>query len=313
MSNWTLKNQERKLKGGSNLPPAKKSSGKQIALTLLLCAIVLSTFMMVFAVDYYYTTLNGTSQEVSLFKSDIDTEYPTTDYISTYTGNRYYDSQTGQRIGKGADWIQFNRTPAYLGNDTWSANINGTGAMLPYGWQYFSIQNSLFNVDEWVLTKIVVNITLNADTDLRIASSIDSMNTYTDPTDFTQSNLLFHDTTVSGVTYYNKSYIIPLSTALSIYDIAQERTDYVLFTNIYDKNADGFSAWACQWEIELFGRKVSGWSEQTTLALVLFAGTSFNLIGGWFALDQNDWGRDVKDIPPKRKPKSKTKSKRRSK
>lgn len=288
------------------MPKAKKSTGTQILLTFVMTVVLLSGFGLVFAVDYYYTNLNGTTDEIELFTTDSNTEYPVTDYIPTFVGNRYFDSQTGQRMGKGSDWIQFNRTPAYLGNDTWSASINNTVAMEPYGWQYFSIQNSLFDVDTWVLTKITVNLTLNADTDLRVATSLDCLNTFSDPADTTQGNILFHDTTVSGVTYYNKTYTIPLSVALTIFDTAQERTDYLLFCNIYDKDADGLTAWACQWKITLHGRIVSGWNEQTSVSVALLGAISMNVIVGIYALDQFDIGGAVRDLP-RRKPKRRSK------
>jgi len=313
MSNWTLKNPERKQKGGIKLPPVKRSSGKQIFLTLLLCGIVLSTFMMVFAVDYYYTNLDGTSDEQVLFTTDSNTDYLEYDYK---TGTSLMDSwRTAQYmyVPVGHHY-QYNRTPAYLGNDTWSANVNNTDALLPYGWNYFAVVITLTEVPTWILSKIVVNVTLNGDTDLRVASSIDHFNDEADPSDPLGANLLFHDASAGGMVNYNKSFPISLTTALAIFDTSQERTDYTLALIVYDKNADGLSAWASKWKIELHGSIVTGWSEQTTIALVLLAGTSFNLIGGWFALDQNDWGKDIKDIPPKRKPKSTTpKSKRRRK
>jgi hypothetical protein len=292
----------------------KKSTGKQIALTVLLVGILLSTFLMVFAVDYYYTNQNGTGEIVELFTTDVNQEYPHYNYDPVGLPSPFWDSiATGQFHAVLPNFWQFNRTPAYLGNNTWSISVNDTGqAVAP---QFVQVVMPIDNLPNMIITEMVVNITLNADADLLVEGTAQHFNEPQDQTDSTRATLLFNDALAGGITFYNRSYPISLTNSLRIFDISQETDTNLIVFIIADLNGDGLSAWACQWKVTLYGRSTLGWTEQTTIAVVLLLGTAFNLIGGWFALDQNDWGKDVKDIPPKRTRKPKTKkrkSKRRS-
>lgn len=272
---------------------AKKTDAKQMVLAFVFAVVLVMGFLITWGINSYYEQ-NGVSNEIILFETDTNTEYKTYDYVPG--ANVYFDQQTSQRLGKGTDWIQFNRTPVYTGNSTWSANINNTDSMLPYGWNYFSIQIDLSNVNQWILSKIVANVTLNGDSDLRIISSIDSFNLLSDPSDSTQFNILFIDNLAGGITDYDKSIDIPLSTALSLNNIAQERTNFVLFFNIFDKDQDGFSDWACDWKITLYGSQISGWSQIDSLTVGF--GIS-NVIAGItiiYMTDAIDLGKVVKDV-----------------
>lgn len=254
---------------------------KAIALTLIMMLYLISGVAGVFAIDYEW---NNNFPTENLFELDDNANFPIVAQDDTFPTNYYYDLQTSQRVYKDSYPFQFNRTAIWLGNNTYSMAVNTTDGADNSAYYVVSIPN----LKSWTISDLFVNMSKNTDPDLTFTVAIyhyNSQLSYTDPI-----NTIFQSTTVGSVsgTEYSTHYSIPLGTAISIADNANEYTNSVLVISIRDSSHDGLTGYAWTMDLEIHGQKISNVSITDTAAWVLIALIVIGWLMIYYIADKND-------------------------
>lgn len=260
---------------------------KDILLTVVFVFIILVGFVGIWYVAEF---TNGQSEQL-LWQTDSDTKYDVLE--GDYTFTTY---QTSTEVPSGP--FQYNRTPAYLGNNTWGMSVNAT----TLGTLNYALIN-LPELNNWLISTVVINLTVPLDADLGIYMSI-----YSHPVDKLLATNWAHTRIYTDVGaggdldgYYNQSVTIPLTIGLSLYDHASHYAEHSLSLMWDDIAPDGMSAFSPQWSIEIYGQKQTGWSLTDKLALVVGFADFLLIMGVIYVQDQFDIFGYVKDLPSTKK------------
>jgi hypothetical protein len=292
------------------LAKQKATSGFQILLAIVMMLTMLSGFVFVYAIDIYD---NGETTGEIVFESDsnmqhslLDIEFTPVDFLTLQNAYYYSDSPY---------FFQYNKTAVYNGNNTWLLNCNGTIALVSNALNVYEI---IPNIDSFIIDNIIINMNIDiidVDVNFDIGFIFDESGTVDLNTPSNERLVPLLDTSESnyGVDFpdgwYNKSFNLPLSKSLNIYDLAQEKTNGHLYIVIGDGNANGLTAFTLSYEVIINGKPITTMSTVNTVKWAIGGTGILGIIVGIFMLDQYDLGGYTKDLP-KRKAKSKNKPKK---
>jgi len=306
-----------------DMPKRKTTSGTQIVLAIVMFMVMISGFAMVFAIDYYY---NGSAESEILYSTD--SSYESLNWIvedSSFTQEYYLRNAFTIRdyAWTPPQLIQYNKTAVYQGNDTWVMSANATSSDIDASQLQFTID--LPNLNKWVIETIDVNLNVDTtDDDVRFNYAMLFCNNkfFTDVGVPPQERfeLIYNNQHSTFATsfpdgWYNQSINVPLASSLDMYDLAQEKTDYGLLLNVLDYSLDGNEAWTVTYNIEITGRKISGWSIADSLTWALGGSAFIGFVTAVYMMDNFDIGGTFRDLPRMKRsnPKRKKKSGRRKK
>lgn len=260
---------------------------KQAVLSTIFILVLIGGFVGVWYVDAYYEDGNSTL----LFESDSNTEFGSYNFVGNPT---YFPSlKTCQRIS--TNYLQYNRTPAYIGNNTYLISLNDTNANFNSGY----IVIDMPNLDSWIIDKIIVNSTENDDPSYRFISSFISSPLPAWNLDKNVGVSVIDFYGAGGNNWINTTETVSLTEGLEIYQNAQG-TQSILAIQFYDDGAD-WNGFAWEFHIEIYGEKITGWSKLDATNLVIASCGTINIIVGIFMTDQIDVGGYVKDLQKRRK------------
>lgn len=268
----------------------KNSSLKQTAvfMTAIFTVLMLTGFVGVYAVDYEWKQ-NYPSER--LFITDGDTQFVTIDYDpDSYPDPYYPDLQTCQRELLSGTPMQYNRTAVYTGNNTYSIAVNETSGSSNSALMVMEIPN----VENWIMSDIWINMSKNTDPDITLSATLiyyDDIHIYTNPSDQIYLNYAVGSTTGTD---YETHLSIPLATALSINNNANQFDNVALMVIFKDKDNDGLSAFAWEMTLTIDGQKTSDMSIADTVSWVLGGSVVINIIAIAYMTD----GLDI--IPKKK-------------
>lgn len=264
-----------------------KTQPKDILLTVVFVFIILIGFVGVWYVAEY---TNGQNVEI-VYESDSDTDYTVLKWLNSAEFTTF---QTASYIPS-LEW-QFNRTPAYIGNNTWGMSVNESAVGVQH-----QVVFAMPHMKNWVIDEIILNITNNDDTDMRIGLTAYSTATAGIGDSSAGTVILLDNTAGGSALYYNETIDVPLVTALDIYDHANNHPVTILVLFWDDLSGDGMSAFSPQWKITITGEKQSTWSMNNKLALVVGFADFMLVIGIIYIQDQFDLFGYVKDLPTTKK------------
>lgn len=277
------------------------AKAKDLMLAVLFASLILIGFVGVYVVAYYE---NGVVSE-SLFISNAETDFNSFEYDENcaYEG---WSLRTSQKWNDPpSDYYQTNYTPVYQGNDTWAFSIDGFDSTATVG--YVDICMDLPNMDDWVIEKIILNMTLPNEDDQHVGISIwttNSIITYEDSpysADIDQITPIYsssHD----SVSEFNLEIDVALTKALRVYDLAQEKTFYSVLFGVGDTDDDGIPSHAVQFKMEIIGQKTRAQTLNTQLTWILGGASVLNIVGIIYMTDSIDLGKTTIDLrPPKRR------------
>lgn len=282
----------------------KKQSINQVWLSVLFMIVILGNFVTVAGISYYYES-NGADTKTLLWETDSDSEYlhfTTTDnyvqypYLNVTTGIRWIE--TGNII---AEKVEL--TPAYLGNGTWGVSCPTLGNN-PYDWVSGVVVVAVPNMHNYLITNIFINYTMPDNdvhwgiTALHTDSTIFGLTDYgsADPQS-QETNIIPPSSNAVTVDDYVLAYDVPLAKSLAIFDDSRDKsfTALEMGWNIDDPSV-GMVGFASQWNVQIYGEQITGWSLQDSLTVSV---TLWNIIIGLaivYSLDVIDLGGFVKTI-----------------
>lgn len=284
-------------------------------MSFLFVIVIVFSFGAIALIDAGFEQ-SGTEQ--LLYVTDSNTEYASYLYGTGWPNPEYrpYDKQTAFYVGSEGftPMYQYNRTPVYAGNNSWYSSINGTTSS---NGGRFNVYIDLPNLENWIVTKVKLNMTLNGDADLKLIAQFGHHN---DPMPYLPSQLTtkIKDTTaIGGTTSYKETIPVSLTDALESQQAALQTTNADFRFQIGETIGDGFSSWACQWSVEIYGTNIASFDMEAVVGWSLIGISLGIFVMGTFMRDDVDVGEDKIDNPvakrPRGRPKgSKTKTKRRS-
>lgn len=278
----------------------KKESINQVWLSFVFMIVIMGNFITVAGIDYYYET-NGFGERQSLFITDSSTDFTVTEFGDDY-GTPFYDSQRTGQYTVWNNYHQWNRTPAYLGNNTWSIACNDTTGLGGTVYTGINIWFALPNADTWLIDNVLINITLPGETDQRLAIALWG---YNEPILNSGANnartLIYNQDLTLGLSSLSYNVDVSLLDALNFYDNTNQYDNYDMNIYITDSGNNGISGFACAFSVDVIGEIVSGWSVESSL---LVSVTVWNVIIGLaiiYSLDMFDLGGFVKTIRKQRR------------
>lgn len=258
-------------------------------------------FVIAIVFNFYLISLvsasfeNGESE--TLFISDSATTFAKVEkagYPYTTTDN----ITTSLEMAIGTTVFQFDKTPVYVGNNTWSIPINATTTGQD-GLAVYVIE--LPNLDSWIIDEIVINQTSNSDSDLKMQVNVFSVtdNTYNYGETYTT---IFSNFGVGGSSTWNNQTIdVSLSNALNILDVADGNTKHFMTITQADNDDDGLGAFSWNIEVEITGKKIQTYNLMQQLEIAV----GINIIVAGFITvfmnDRIDIGGFINDIPDKKR------------
>lgn len=267
----------------------------QTILTAFFMAVMLAGFGGVAFVSNYYQI---NAETVNLWQTDTNTDFAIYEHINA--PEKYFDSyRSCQRHNYGDERIQYNRTPAYLGNLTYSIGFNDSN-FASHEARYLINMNEM---GKWIIQYIVINMTKNTDTDIRLTVFSEHFNGNTYDVSlplgkqkrYNQINLDWDVGLTSG-TEFNKNISIPLTTALSIRQDCIEFDNSILGLVYLDSNFDGIETFAWNLKITIYGTVSTTWGLIDSMTTVLIISTIGNIIIGVYMTDGIDVGGYIKDL-----------------
>lgn len=264
---------------------------------------VLATFFMVSmligfsAVAYIDYEYQQNSEPVILFESDSDADTFKIDLPqSTYPIGQFYDSQNSQMAIQGTEYIQWNRTNVYTGNNTWAMGINGTG----YDNNYIRMQFALPNLEDWIITSVNFTSTLSGD-DIEsygvvIIHSESSITTY----DSSQGTLVYQNTGITTETELDINQAVPTNLGLRIHDYAIEPLNDATGIEFFIYMEDMADSWSFEIDLEIWGEQISNWALSDSIFGALAGATTLNVLVMLYMNDSIDIGGFSKTLKKKR-------------
>lgn len=266
----------------------------------MLVIAILSGFYLVSFVNASFE--NGTSETV-VFQSNSAVDFAEIEreeapaWAYDYMVSGYY-------LVVGSTMENYTKTPVYLGNNTWTMSINGTDETVDNFAQYMI---EIPNLDEFLITEITINQSVNTDSDLEqnvvIYCSDGEYITYGQHSDHivgTPYSLKDIDA-IEEDGWANYTETVSLADALNVYDSATNGKHYYLGIRMYDKLDDGMEEFAWNIEIEIKGKQIAQYNIVQQMEFV--AGLYFVILLGTFVItnDEIDIGGYVNDIPDRKK------------
>lgn len=269
-----------------------KNKGSDKILTVVFVVAIIIGFYLVSMVNASFENDEG---NVTLFKTDSATNFPTypkVDWSFPSTPN-----QTTSLNTFASPLAQYEKSPVYLGNDTWGMSINETFAG-QLGTAIYIIE--LPNLENWIIDEIIINQTKNIET------IIDStIKVYSLPiAEFTQSSLattLFDGSVGSVSLFANKTIDLTLAQALDINDKAEGKTIHFIAITMVDTPDNGLEPWAWNIEMEITGHQMDTYNIVQQLEFAVGISIILNVCVIVFMTDEIDIGGFVNDIPNKKK------------
>lgn len=235
-------------------------------MSFILICLMLSSVIGVYAVNYEWEQNFPTEK---LFDTDQNLNFAILDYVNE-PDPYYTDIQTSQRAKAGAEYFQWNRTPIYSGNETWSINVNSTGDSIEDNFVIFAFE--IPNADDFIINYININTSKNSDSDLdmRMQFFFPEINGKWDYEEGIRTSV-FIDTAVGSVsgTEYEKNVSMSLNQAIEINNKASNSAKTIAYLTFADSSHDGIGAFAFSINIEIHGQKQSEISITDTIAWVM--------------------------------------------
>lgn len=267
----------------------------QIWLSFLFMIMILGNFVSVAGITYYYET-NGHENVVQLFTTDSNTDFSNIPFGVTMPTNNLDNFTTGHFFlhATTVTWLSYDKTPAYLGNDTWGFSVNATFHAGASTREIITID--LPELDQWIITDVDINTTLPGNTDQQLDLRLYSKNTPIEVTDpFLDVEILSLATTPLSTSIDKHIDVNPVS-SLGIYQNSQGKAETGLQIIILDSANDGQNAFACQFSVTIFGTQATGWTLETSLLISTIIWNIIILIGVVYSLDMFDIGGFVKTL-----------------
>jgi len=269
-----------------------KNKGSDKILTVIFVLAILTGFYLVSMVN---ASFENDKENISLFNSDSAITFGK--YANTgFPVNSFANFTTGINQIESTSYFQYEKTPVYLGNETWSYSVNATDS---YTQALYVIE--LPNMENWIIDEIVINQSKNTDTDLRQQITIWSI----DSTNFeygTIGTLLYSDSGIGGTTlYHNHTVDLSLSQALDVLDKASDNTKHFITISMDDTSLDGLGAFSWDFSIEISGKQIDSYNITQQLNLVMGIAITINVLCIVFMSDEIDIGGFINDIPNKKR------------
>ena len=272
-----------------------KNSGNDKILTVAFVIAILIGFYMVSLVSASFESAEG---NITLFKSDSSTNFIKLEregYITPYWANM----SSSVNLEEGGNFYTYDKTPVYLGNDTWSMSCNDT-LTGQRGFYYYVIE--LPNMENWLISEVIINQTTNADSDLRFDVRIISAETLNTFVNGQPVNHILTDNSAGGSSLFmNETIDIDLATSLDIYDNAINGVQNYIVIAQDDISDDGLTGFAWNIEIEIIGQNQATYNIIQQLNLVMGIANTINICVIVFMTDEIDLGGFVNDIPNKKR------------
>lgn len=273
-----------------------KNKGNDKILTVIFVVSILLGFYLVSVVNTSFENVNDT---VVLFKTDSTTEFIDADYINPPVFATWDGIYNAYHLNVGGSFYNYTKSPVYLGNDTWTMSINGSAHSETQFGQYVI---ALPNMDDWIISDITINQTINTDTDLTSEWGIYSSATLNKYNYNILGEIVFDDDSIGALTdYHNETLSLDLSTALNVQDKASDGIQHYLVIRSIDKDSDGLGAWAWNIEVVIEGKQIATYNIQQNLNLALGIAITINVCVIVFMTDEIDIGGFVNDIPDKKR------------
>lgn len=290
-----------------------------VLLAFVFVCVIFANFGVVALISLEYET-DGTSEDILLWVSDTDTNFPTYDLGTTGIPD-WLERGTVQQFRTTTaptEYTQNNYTPAYLGNNTWGTTIENVPTDT-YVTNAFSTYMALPNLKNWVMSKVIINVTLPSE-DCKLFLNVYH---HQDPFKFsTPSSTGLHSsqwTTLKITDFvteseYDVSYPVTLPESLRIYDHSQQEPFTDITLTWQDLNFDGMSSFSPTWTIQIWGKQISGWGITDSLLVYAIGFSILNTTVIIFMFDRVDLlGYKKSTLGQKSKPrKKKSKSKRKN-
>lgn len=263
-----------------------------------LLAFVFAFVMVIgFALVYYVEAeFNDDTEDIVLFSSDTNANFLTI----TETSSSVWDERTtGLYSVIGSSYFTYDKSPVYIGNDTWtiSSNVTTDSSFIQY-------MMELPDMDNWIMKNITLNITIPDDTDLTLFVYVYSgiSENVVSATDGETQVFLDYGLSAPTNEYYNRTIDLSLAESVDLYDKAQSGVQHYIGIIIKDANLDGFdNAFSFNMRCEIVGENVETFSLNDTIVMVLIISVSMKLVTMLYMTDSIDIGGMFNDIPDKRR------------
>lgn len=268
----------------------------QRILALVFIGTIVLTFVSTKVIGDYYD--NSTDTTI-VFTSDTDVTFQNYAFTDEFAGAEVWTLGCNYQYGQAGNLFfqPYNYTPAYIGNDTWAFSHTGHADTTTAG--YVNWVFTLPNLDNWIMSGIDLSLLTGADAQQTVGIAI-----YTHEVPIltsasgaldSQRTLLFAQTS-DALDYVNISYDVPLSQSLTIFDKAQENTNYTLHLFLSDDDNNGISAHTSKLTMTITGKLVGQWTLRNTLTLSNAFWASILTLEAIFLTDSVDWGKTTKDL-----------------
>lgn len=269
-------------------------SPSQTFLAFILAGILSLGFVGVWYVDTY---TNGNEIPETLYSTDSDVIFSNFT-LSDFPYSTWDYLITGRYVKSGSDFLIYEKTPVYSGNDTWliNSNYSANGQMVQY---VFNVPN----LENWLITSINFTTSIPTDSDLRIAMGF----IHEDDSDISYdnqiTNLLYNSNEVESETgsTFTKNLAIPLNTALDINSHANNRPIHTMQFQMLDDDLDGGLDFAFSLTLQIKGTRIDATSTIDQINYVVGASVGINLIAIVYLTDQFDVGGYTKALKKGRK------------
>lgn len=264
-------------------------------------------FVIAIVFNFWFVSLVSASFENAeseiLFKSDSGTEFghyafykDGAPYTASYTN---FTSGINALIG-GTVFAQYEKTPVYLGNNSWSIPVNET--VPQYSTANYVIE--MPNLDEWLIQNITFEFEKGESQDMELytrfvfmekagrfdVSTDKSITVSHIPTDFGDADV-----------YYNTTIDLDTYETVDIYDSAQDKI-CVLYVFARCTDLDGFDEdFNFNINVEISGVKQAEYNIIQQMQMVMGLTLFVNIMVVVFMNDRFDIGGFVNDIPNKKR------------
>lgn len=278
------------------MPKGKKKNknGTQTFLAFIFAIVLSIGFIGVWYVEAYYD-LNGDWD--LLFETDSETEFPIIEYGESYPTVYYPSLRNSQRELRGSDYLQYNRTAVYSGNNTYSMAVNSTDGNRNTVAYLIEIPNA----NRWTISNLIINMTRNTDTDINFEISFIHWNTVLEDDDLETDIYLSYGIGSATGEDYNLNRSIPLESAIELYDNANAYSNTALYITYADQDFDGLTGFAWEMKVTIYGEQLTGWSKLDSVNLAIGFADGILIVACVFLTDAIDVGGFVRDLPKRKR------------
>lgn len=273
----------------------------QLWLSFLFMIMILGNFVSVGAITYVYET-NGHDNITQLYTTDSNTDFDLIPFGASMPTNNFDNFTTGYfflHAPPTVVWLSYDKTPAYLGNNTWGFSTNATfhvGAQAQA-----TIVIDLPELNKWVITDVDINTTLPGDTDSSWRVKLYSKNSIIELTDPFLDVQILSETIPALTTSIDKHIDVNPVASLEAYQNSQGKPETGLQIEILDPANDGMAGTAFQFSVTIYGTLATGWTLETSLLISTSIWNIIILIGVIYSLDMFDVGGFVETLKKRRR------------